>query len=541
MSVKWQLAVTLAALILLSGTAPAASQTVTPGATATGDGGVAVSTPDATVRSSIAATTMETATTTRATNDPNVAADFPALSPADLTVVFPEEAPTNATPEAEEVAVSTTTTTAAAVEPTTAIFSEEEARTTPPTTTTTDNTITATTFPDEITTAPGITTDEPNFPTATPVATTSTADDDTATTTPETTSAFDEELNPPETTTTPRPTTAAPTNPSPPATHPSVLPFSIHTQAPVLETTKPVTAEPYPVPSSQPTEPPATEAPQQPVQPVQFFPRGTTFDLQGTSLTFRPDRVGGSEYTICKTTGGKSFPINTAGSTDLRLSDESVARISFNNFIFPFYGRAYTSAYVGSNGYISFGSSDDSITSGDLSEQHFDKPRISGLLSDLAPDSESEISWKETPGYVVITFKNVPQFDNPYHRNDFQIALASDGSIGIGFLKVLSFGARVVGLSSGTGRPAGLEQTDLSTVGGCPPSTPSYNPVYEPPRYTLNNGNMEQLYSWWKFWHSFFPQHSSAVGTNSRAPSDSQFFNNPNRNFYSSRNGIYYP
>eukprot|EP00951_Prasinocladus_malaysianus_P036223 scaffold379586_cov33-Prasinocladus_malaysianus.AAC.1 len=92
---------------------------------------------------------------------------------------------------------------------------------------------------------------------------------------------------------------------------------------------------------------------------VQFFPRGTTFDLQGTSKT-------------------------------------------------------YTAAYVGSNGYLSFGDPEspdglviDQNTS--LDEAHFQKPRVSALLSNLSPDESSVISWKQTPGSVVVTFEDVPQ------------------------------------------------------------------------------------------------------------------------------------
>ena len=49
------------------------------------------------------------------------------------------------------------------------------------------------------------------------------------------------------------------------------------------------------------------------------------------------------------------------------------------------------------------------------------------------------------------------------HKNSFQVTLYEDGRISISYLTVMSFNARVIGLSSGEGRPAGeIEVTDFS-------------------------------------------------------------------------------
>jgi len=328
---------------------------------------------------------------------------------------------------------------------------------------------------------------------------------------------------------------AATTTPAPTTAEVADVPLPTTSAPPTTEglgsSTPDLSLEPFSGPTYAPESEPAMEEYQATLPPVEFFPRGTTFDLQGTSLTFTPGDLGMSEYSVCKTTGGKVFPIDTYGSEALPLTDESVVKITFRNFNFPFFGKVYTSAYVASNGYVTFGDGEDASFAGaDLAVLHFDKPRISGLLSDLAPDSESEVSWKETGDTVVITFRNVPQFGSPFHRNDFQIALFEDGRIGIGFVKVLSFSARVVGISAGGGLPASLQAADLSNSGRCElPSPRTPPPVASPPgnmfddrmdspnfgmskpdAFTLDGGNMNMLYSWWAFWRSLAPSWSSS-------------------------------
>ncbi|MCK4342702.1 MAG: hypothetical protein KAY37_13375 [Phycisphaerae bacterium] len=196
-------------------------------------------------------------------------------------------------------------------------------------------------------------------------------------------------------------------------------------------------------------------------QPDYFTEQFTSgFDLENFSVTFIPGGSG-NYYSLC----GEEItelPTDPSGGTTLPLSDDDYESVSPSTNVW-LYGTSYSSFYVGSNGYITFGSGDtdynESLT------DHFNRPRVSAVFDDLNPSSGGTVSWKETADHVAVTWENVPEFSSG-NSNTFQIELYFDGKITISWLRVDSNDS-VVGLSQGLGMPADYIASDLSAAGPC--------------------------------------------------------------------------
>lgn len=185
-------------------------------------------------------------------------------------------------------------------------------------------------------------------------------------------------------------------------------------------------------------------------------------DLANQSKLFTPD---GSEsfYTVCSGPAF-SFPTDPSGGTELVLADDGFVPVTLTG---PqpllFYGVAYTEFYVGSNGYITFGSGDEEFE--ESLEFHFDRPRISGLFDDLSPTAGGTVTWQELIDRVVVTFAGVPEFGGT-DGNSFQIELFFDGQIRITHLDVSALDG-LVGLSEGLGLAPDFQESDISGYDLC--------------------------------------------------------------------------
>ncbi len=176
------------------------------------------------------------------------------------------------------------------------------------------------------------------------------------------------------------------------------------------------------------------------------------YDLSYQTLSFIPDGSP-SFYRLCRE-AAKSFPTDPAGGTELSLSDDDFEKISLSGDTgVSLYGISYSSFYVGSNGYITFGSGDSSFS--ESLSAHFDRPRISGLFDDLY---DGIISWKQTEDRVVVT----------YGLYTFQIEMFFNGSIRITYLDI-SRDVAIAGLSAGKGIPSGFVESNLSEYASCTP------------------------------------------------------------------------
>ena len=159
-----------------------------------------------------------------------------------------------------------------------------------------------------------------------------------------------------------------------------------------------------------------------------------------------------------------AFPTNPAGGTPLTLSDDdSFAAVLGGGAQVVLYGESYDTVYVGSNGYLTFGSED--FQWADSPASHFALPRVSALFRDLDPESGGTISWQQLSDRAAFTFQNVPEFLLG-NSNSFQVELFFDGIVTITYLQMDStFG--IAGVSAGEGAPLDFVESNLSASDAC--------------------------------------------------------------------------
>jgi hypothetical protein len=181
------------------------------------------------------------------------------------------------------------------------------------------------------------------------------------------------------------------------------------------------------------------------------------FDLHYSSVSFVPD---GSEnhYEGCVSSISQ-LPVDPAGGTVLDLGEDRYEEVVLGlSKTVQLYDYSYTSFYVCSNGYITFGSGDTDWE--ESLADHFDMPRISPLFDDLSPPGGGTISWQQLADRAVVTYEGVPEYQTG-NSNTFQVELFFDGKIRISWLEVDSSDS-VVGLSEGNGIPGDYTASDLS-------------------------------------------------------------------------------
>ncbi len=187
---------------------------------------------------------------------------------------------------------------------------------------------------------------------------------------------------------------------------------------------------------------------------------GSGLDLEGLSLTLTPnDAVDGYVASITALDGGV-LPFEPTDGTFVSLSDDSSVSVSITGGqTVAIYDQAYDSFFVGSNGYITFGSSDTDYTES-LSD-HFDTPRISGLFDDLNPASSGAVYRQQLSDRMVISYDGVTEFGST-NSNTFQIELHFDGTIVISWERIDTTDA-ICGISEGVGQDPDFVESDLSS------------------------------------------------------------------------------
>lgn len=191
-------------------------------------------------------------------------------------------------------------------------------------------------------------------------------------------------------------------------------------------------------------------------------------DLDNRRVEFRP--AGGFEfYTACSETLLGGLPVDPAGGTVLTLSDDSNREVVLTGGArVSVYGESYDRFFIGSNGYVTFGSG-DSAHSETLSA-HFGRVRVAALFDDLNPSTRGTVSWKQLSDRAVVTWDGVAEY-NTQNSNTFQIELFFDGRIAINYGQI-AVGDAIVGLSNGAGLSPDFFPSDLSGYGSCGPRPP---------------------------------------------------------------------
>ncbi len=187
---------------------------------------------------------------------------------------------------------------------------------------------------------------------------------------------------------------------------------------------------------------------------------GSGLDLEGMSITLVPNgEVDGYDATIEPLVGGL-LPFEPTDGTFVPLSDDDSEQVSItggNSVLI--YGQSFTSLWVGSNGYVTFGSSSTDYTES-LSE-HFGLARVSLLYDDLNPSDSGTVYSQQLADRVIISYDRVTEFSGG-NQNTLQVELHFDGTIVMSWERIDS-GDAVVGISAGNGQDPDFVMSDLSS------------------------------------------------------------------------------
>ena len=185
-------------------------------------------------------------------------------------------------------------------------------------------------------------------------------------------------------------------------------------------------------------------------------------DLDHLSLTFAPDGSLGFYRGCAKTIA--ALPTDPAGGTELSLGRDDFVEVVPDGANVTLYGVPYSTFYVGSNGYVTFGEGD--FYGWESYWDHFDLPRVSALFDDLDPLTTGEVSWKQLADRVAVSWVGVHQSWSPIGGNTFQIELFFDGVIRISYLEITAPDG-LAGLSDGQGLDPEFVAADLSAMNQC--------------------------------------------------------------------------
>ena len=193
---------------------------------------------------------------------------------------------------------------------------------------------------------------------------------------------------------------------------------------------------------------------------TELFNAASPNDTASKTFTFTPN-ASDAQYSVTRI-AATAFPSDTSTGTLLSLTDDSFATINLaGGASVQLYGTSYTTFYVGSNGYVTFGSGDIEWVESYVT--HFNKPRIAALFRDLDPSVRGTVKWKQFADHVAVTWQGVPEYGTGViNSNNFQIAMFFDGRIRITILAKSSTKG-LIGLSRGLGFPAGFVKSDFTT------------------------------------------------------------------------------
>lgn len=168
----------------------------------------------------------------------------------------------------------------------------------------------------------------------------------------------------------------------------------------------------------------------------------------------------------------------------------------------PFYGTSYTTLYICTNGYISFGGGANADATPSPTEMISLVPRIAGQWCDLVcPNNAVKTTFDPAPGngnpgYLLVEYINVTDYYIPI-LHTFSILMRGDG-----YLEVASAATnngstydQIVGISAGNNL-GGAIQAQKNFVGTQPPGSPVGPGILSTAPYSYVGGVYESFYEW---------------------------------------------
>jgi hypothetical protein len=175
------------------------------------------------------------------------------------------------------------------------------------------------------------------------------------------------------------------------------------------------------------------------------------FDLRTVGLRFT--RSGGG-YSVTKI----DAIFRSALGTRVTLGDDDSAQIDVP-FSFPFYTGVQTSAFVNSDGNITFGEEDKASTDRNIARLLTGPPRVAPFLSDLDPTSGGKVFVNAAADQYTVTWCGVPAFGST-RTTTVQSTLLPDGTIEFKYDSSTNVPDAVIGVSPG--HTADFSAADLS-------------------------------------------------------------------------------
>jgi hypothetical protein len=168
------------------------------------------------------------------------------------------------------------------------------------------------------------------------------------------------------------------------------------------------------------------------------------------------------DYTLITAAAGSPFTADilvNGNPNDLDLGDDDYELVSLP-FPFPFCGQSYTSVYVGSNGFVTFGSPDTDFSES-VGEFLTGPARIAPLWDDFNPSDGGSITALPDGPDFLISWNNVPEW-GAATTNSFELRLRADGTFDVTYSSIAATDG-LAGRTTGGGEPDPGE-TDLSTA-----------------------------------------------------------------------------
>lgn len=220
------------------------------------------------------------------------------------------------------------------------------------------------------------------------------------------------------------------------------------------------------------------------------------YDLRNVGLRFVRNAAGG--YDVSRIDG--SFRSEVGSRLTLQDDDSVPLNVAFP---FSFYGRNQTTAFVNSDGNVTFEEEDRASTERNIARLLTGPPRVAVFLADLDPSTAGRVLANAAPDHYTVTWCGIRGFESSQTTNA-QVTLLPDGTIEMKFGQV-SLTDAIVGLSPGrTGdfAPVNLSETGpaaggTGAVGERFADTPQLDIVAVARRfYESHPDNFDQLVIW---------------------------------------------
>ena len=178
------------------------------------------------------------------------------------------------------------------------------------------------------------------------------------------------------------------------------------------------------------------------------------YDLRGMGLRYTRNSAGG--YDVVRV--GLNF--RTSLGRQLTLEDDDTESANVTGFTFNFYGRSQSTAFVNSDGNVTFEEPDSESTERNVARLTTGPPRIAPFLADLDPSVGGRVFVNAAADQYVVTWCNVRGFEST-RTITTQAVLLPNGNIEMHFSEATAgLTDAVVGISPG--RTGEFRSVDLS-------------------------------------------------------------------------------